>query len=128
MDWIWGILEVLFIMGIFFGFGLLIYITIKNADRGVIQLSELMRIYKMDASEDNFPRTGRIGRFVKIVEKEVPKEIMIKIVQDSDKFNSLSPNKKAEWWNDAINRMKKEIGTDKTKDILSICGSKCRAG
>jgi hypothetical protein len=79
----------------------------------------------MDTSKDNFPRTGRIGRFVKIVEKEVPKDIMMKIVQGSDKFNSLSPNKKAEWWNDAINRMKKEIGRDKTKDILSICGSKC---
>jgi len=85
----------------------------------------MLRGKKMDTSEDNFPRTGRIGRFVKIVEKEVPKDIMMKIVQDSDKFNSLSPNKKAEWWNDAINRMKKEIGIDKTKDILSICGSKC---
>jgi hypothetical protein len=79
----------------------------------------------MNSFEDNIPKTGRIGRFVKILENEVFKDIMIKIVRDADKYNSYSPRKKAEWWKDAINRMEKEIGIEKTKEILSICGRKC---
>ncbi len=73
----------------------------------------------------NIPKTGRIGRFVKILEKEVSKDLMLKILQDSDKYNSNNPSKKAEWWKNAINRMEKELGTKKTKEILCICGSKC---
>ena len=79
----------------------------------------------MNSIEDKIPKTGRIGRFVKILEKEVSKDIMIKILKDSDKYNAYSPSKKAEWWKEVINRMEKEIGTEKTKEILSICGSKC---
>ena len=79
----------------------------------------------MNSIEDKIPKTGRIGRFAKILEKEVSKDIMIKILQDSDKYNSYNPTKKAEWWKDAVNLMKNEIGTEKTKKILSICGSKC---
>ena len=79
----------------------------------------------MNSIEDKNPKTGRIGRFAKIIKKEVSKELMIKILQDSDKYNSYSPSKKAEWWKDVIIRMENEIGTEKTKDILNICGSKC---
>jgi hypothetical protein len=79
----------------------------------------------MNPIEDKIPKTGRIGRFVKILEKEVPKNSMIKILQDSDKYKSYNPSKKAEWWNNTVNRMEKEIGTKKTKEILNICGSKC---
>ena len=83
------------------------------------------QVDEMNSIEDKIPKTGRIGRFVKILEKELSKDIMIKILQDSDKYNSYSSSKKAEWWKDAINRMENEIGTEKTKEILSICGSKC---
>ena len=62
----------------------------------------------MEPNEDKIPNTGRIGRFVKILKKEVPKDIMMKIVEDSDKYNSYSSSKKAEWWNDAVKRMEKE--------------------
>ena len=79
----------------------------------------------MKANEDKIPRTGRIGRFVKILEKELTKEIVMKIVKDSDKYNSYNTSKKAEWWKDALILMKKELGMDKTKEIMSICGSKC---
>jgi hypothetical protein len=79
----------------------------------------------MKSIEDIFPKTGRIGRFVKIVEKEVSQDSMKNILQDSDKFNSYNLSKKAEWWNNTINCMKKEIGEEKTKEILCICGSKC---
>ena len=79
----------------------------------------------MNSIEDKMPKTGRIGRFVKILEKEISKDIMINILQDSDKYNSYRASKKAEWWKNTINRMEKELGTEKTKEILSICGSRC---
>ena len=79
----------------------------------------------MNSIEVKIPKTGRIGRFVKILEKEVPKEVMMKILRNSDKYNLYNPSKKAEWWNDAVKQMEKELGTNKTKDIMRICGRKC---
>jgi hypothetical protein len=79
----------------------------------------------MESKKDKFPRTGRIGRFVKILEKEIPEDKMKKILNGSDKYNSLNPSKKAEWWKDAIIRMENEIGNEKTKEILCKCGQKC---
>ena len=79
----------------------------------------------MNPIEDKIPKTGRIGRFAKIVKKEVPKELIIKILQDSDKYSSFSPRKKAEWWRNTVIRMENELGIEKTKEILNICGSKC---
>ena len=79
----------------------------------------------MNSIEDKIPKTGRIGRFAKIIKKEVPKELVLKVLKDSDKYNSLSPSKKAEWWKNTIIRMENEVGTKKTKEILNICGSKC---
>jgi hypothetical protein len=79
----------------------------------------------MNSINDRIPRTGRIGRFVKILEKVVSKELMMKVLEGSDKYNSFIPRKKAEWWKDAIIRMEKEIGTKRTKDILCECGKKC---
>ena len=49
----------------------------------------------------------------------------MKILKDSDKYNSYNPIKKAEWWKDAIICMENEIGNNKTKEILCICGQKC---
>ena len=79
----------------------------------------------MKSIEDKIPQTGRIGRFVKILEKEVSKDSMIRILQDSEKYKKYSPSKKAEWWKNTINQMENEIGKEKTKEILFICGSKC---
>ena len=79
----------------------------------------------MDSIEDRIPKTGRIGRFVKIVKKEVPKELFLKVLKDSDKYNSFNPSKKAEWWKNTVTTMENELGTQKTKRIMSICGSKC---
>jgi hypothetical protein len=79
----------------------------------------------MKSKEDKIPKTGRIGRFAKIVKKEVPRELMIKILQDSDKYNSFSPSKKAEWWRKTVICMENTLGIERTKEIFNICGSKC---
>jgi isocitrate lyase len=79
----------------------------------------------MNSIENKIPKTGRIGRFAKIIKKEVPKELFLKVLKDSHKYNSFSPSEKAEWWKNTIVRMKNELRTEKTKEIMNICGSKC---
>ena len=79
----------------------------------------------MNSIEDNIPKTGRIGRFAKIIRKEVPKELFLNLLKDSEKYSSFSPSRKAEWWKNTVIRMENELGTEKTKEIMTICGSKC---
>ena len=79
----------------------------------------------MNMIEDGIPKTGRIGRFAKILKKEVPKGLFLKILKDSYKYNSFNPIKKADWWKNAVIIMENELGTEKTKEIMAICGSKC---
>ena len=71
------------------------------------------------------PRTGRIGRFAKILEKEVDQETLIRIMQDSNIYNSFKPDKKAAWWMHAVDRLEQEIGKQKTIEIMKACGKKC---
>lgn len=41
------------------------------------------------------PTTGRIGRFAKIIEKKYDRDIVEKVMQDSDKYESFNYAKKA---------------------------------
>ena len=52
----------------------------------------------MNSIEDKIPKTGRIGRFAKIIKREIPKELFLKFLKGSDKYCSFSPSEKAEWW------------------------------
>ena len=79
----------------------------------------------MNSIEDKTPKTGRIGRFAKIIKKEVPKELFLNLLKDSDKYSSFNPSRKAEWWKDTVIRMENELGPEKTKEIMTMCGSKC---
>ena len=76
-------------------------------------------------SLSNIPKTGRIGRFAKILEKEVNEDILLKIMQGSDKYNLLKPDKKALWWKNAIENMENELGKEKSITIMNACGEKC---
>ena len=79
----------------------------------------------MDSIEDRIPKTGRIGRFAKILKKEVPKELFLKVLKDSGKYNSFNPSKKAEWWKNTVITLENDLGIQKTKGIMTMCGSKC---
>jgi predicted hydrocarbon binding protein len=79
----------------------------------------------LNSFEESIPKTGRIGRFAKILKKEFPKEFFLKFLQDSDKYNSFNSSKKAEWWKKTIIQMEDEVGPEKTKEIMTMCGSKC---
>jgi len=71
------------------------------------------------------PRTGRIGRFAKIVEGKTSQKSFIRILEKSDAYNSYKPDKKALWWNSAMERLEQELGTEKAIEVMQSCGSKC---
>lgn len=73
----------------------------------------------------DIPKTGRIGRFSKIVEGKTTQESFLKIMKDSDVYNQFKPEKKAEWWQQAVEKLQNEVGTKMAVDIMRSCGSMC---
>jgi predicted ArsR family transcriptional regulator len=71
------------------------------------------------------PRTGRIGRFAKIIEKELGEKILLKVMQDSEKYSSFKRPKQAAWWKAAAERLEREVGNEKAQRIMNLCGQKC---
>jgi len=71
------------------------------------------------------PRTGRIGRFAKIVEEETSQDILLEIMQDSENYKSYKPAEKAAWWRAAIERLEKAVGRESAIEIMKSCGRKC---
>jgi hypothetical protein len=71
------------------------------------------------------PRTGRIGRFARMVEQETGQDILLAVMQDSERYKSFKPTKKAEWWRTAIERLEKSVGAEKAIEITKSCGRKC---
>jgi hypothetical protein len=71
------------------------------------------------------PKTGRIGRFAKIIQKELGDEILLKVMEDSDRYHSFKAPEQAEWWKSAIERLDNQVSTEKASKIMSLCGEKC---
>ena len=76
-------------------------------------------------SLSDIPKTGRIGRFAKILEKEVNEDVLIKIMHGFAEYNSLKSDSKASWWKNTIENMETELGKKKSITIMSACGEKC---
>ena len=73
---------------------------------------------------DDIPRTGRIGRFAKIIEKDLGESVLLDVMQESDKYSSLNTPEKAEWWKSAVDRLEKGVGNEKAIEIMKSCGRK----
>jgi predicted ArsR family transcriptional regulator len=71
------------------------------------------------------PRTGRIGRFAKIIEIELGEKILLKVMQDSEKYSSLRKYEQAAWWKSATDKLEREVGKEKAERIMNLCGQKC---
>ena len=95
--------------------------------KGVIKMNKDMK--SEDKSNENqaskIPKTGRIGRFAKIIEKEYDRDIVEKVMQDSDKYEPFNYAEKAAWWRGAIERLEKEVGKETAIKIMESCGRKC---
>ena len=73
----------------------------------------------------DIPKTGRIGRFAKIIEKDLGEDLLLEVMQDSDKYASFKAPEKAAWWSSAVERLEKVAGNEKAIDIMTQCGQKC---
>ena len=71
----------------------------------------------------DIPKTGRIGRFAKIVESKTSNESYLKIMEKSDEYSKYKSDEKALWWNNAVERLENELGTDGAIEIMRTCGS-----
>jgi predicted ArsR family transcriptional regulator len=71
------------------------------------------------------PTTGRIGRFAKIIEKELGTEILLKVMKDSDRYTSFKAPEQAQWWSAAIERLSNEVGIEYATHIMHLCGQRC---
>jgi predicted hydrocarbon binding protein len=84
----------------------------------------------MNTAMDNeafseLPRNGRIGRFVKILEKERDRDSALKVLENVIRYNSLSHEQKSAWWKNAIEKLVQYFGKDIAVKIMKACGDKC---
>ena len=71
------------------------------------------------------PSTGRIGRYIKVVESSISETSFLKVVAESNKYANYSAVKKAEWWKRSVEILEAEVGTESAVEIMKTCGSKC---
>ena len=77
------------------------------------------------ATLSNIPRTGRIGRFVRVLEDQVGEEELLFIIEGSQNYDSFQPEQKAQWWKDTVSRMEATLGKEKSVSVMTACGAKC---
>ena len=73
----------------------------------------------------SIPKTGRIGRFAKIIKKDLGEDVLIEVMQDSNKYSLFKAPKKAAWWKSAVERLEKGVGNEKAVEVMRSCGRKC---
>ncbi|MCP4181484.1 MAG: hypothetical protein GY756_27285 [bacterium] len=74
---------------------------------------------------NKIPKNGRIGRFAKIVEKQIPKDGFLKVMEKSDEYDKYNSEKKAEWWKNAVEKLENEVGKESACEVMKTCGTKC---
>ena len=72
------------------------------------------------------PKTGKIGSLAKNIEKETNRDVVQGIMQDVAQFQSASSRAgKAEWIKEAIERLERQVGEEKSVKIMENCGRDC---
>ncbi|MBN1776645.1 MAG: hypothetical protein JW811_00845 [Clostridiales bacterium] len=56
------------------------------------------------------PATGRIGRFVKILETETDGDTFREHVKNADRYASYNAEEKSAWWNGAVEALETKPG------------------
>lgn len=65
----------------------------------------------------------------KNIEKETNRDIVLKVMQDIDQFNSASSRvEKVEWIKEAIKRLEQQVGKKESIKIMENCGRDCCMG
>ena len=78
-----------------------------------------------ESAAADIPKTGRIGRFARIVEKGLDEATYLEVMKNSGEYGAFKPAEKSAWWKQAVETMEKAIGTDDSIRIMEQCGAKC---
>lgn len=73
----------------------------------------------------DIPRTGRIGRFAKIVEARTKQDTLLRIMKGAEQYGEYRPEQKARWWKQTVERLESELGDEAAVEIMGTCGGKC---
>nr|QNO54081.1 hypothetical protein GHMFPJCE_00008 [Methanosarcinales archaeon ANME-1 ERB6] len=72
------------------------------------------------------PKTGKIGNLAKNIENETNRVVVLKVMENVDKFKSVSDRaEKAEWIKESIKRLEQEVGKERSIKIMENCGRDC---
>jgi predicted hydrocarbon binding protein len=71
------------------------------------------------------PTSGGIGRIARVLISEVGEDAAREIMEDANRFRSMTKKNRAEYIRHLIRRMKEVIGVPRTYSILLSCGQKC---
>jgi len=78
-----------------------------------------------DSSIGQMPKTGRIGRFIKILQLEIEENTLIEILENVGRYDALNAKEKSAWWKNAVEKMESRLGQEKAVQVMKKCGSKC---
>jgi predicted hydrocarbon binding protein len=77
-------------------------------------------------SNIKIPKTGKIGNLARNIEKETNQDIVLKVMQNVEQFESTFDRvKKAEWIKGTIKRLEQDVGEEKSSKIMENCGRGC---
>lgn len=87
-------------------------------------------VFRMKEMRNNqrpkIPTTGKIGRLVANIEKEIDQAVMLDVMEEIDQFTSASNRaEKAEWIKEAIERLARKVGRKSSIKIMEKCGREC---
>lgn len=83
------------------------------------------KVFETQTTLSNIPRTGRIGRFIKILEKQVDEKTLLPISNASPNYHLFKPEAKTLWWKKAVEKMENALGKETSEKIMNACGAKC---
>ena len=75
--------------------------------------------------DKQYPTTGRVGRFVKIVQRDAVPDAAETILKDAQRYDAMDPAEKSAWWKGAAERMEARLGREAATKIMHQCGAKC---
>ncbi len=74
---------------------------------------------------EQLPKTGRIGRFIKILEPAVDADTFVLVLRDAVQYDSFCPQEKTAWWESAIEALETQAGREGAIAVMRKCGAKC---
>lgn len=82
-------------------------------------------INNIKSSFEEMPKTGRVGRLIKILHTEILEELFLEILENACNYELLKDDEKSAWWKNTIEKMENKLGIEKAIHVMKLCGSKC---